>query len=301
MSLIIERVSKENEPSLVRYCEKHGSEHDGSYLPGRDFKITEDHPSYLLFKDDQLVGAVSLMRTKRFLSVNKGRFSIFHSTLNTEKAYAKLMNAIQPHLEDLESVYLFIPEEKKETASILTSLEFQIERYSFVLELKIDDPLQVEFPEGVVVQHLGPSDQVGISQFAACLNEEFNELAGHTTSTPEDIQTWFDDPGQIEDGICLLKKDQEPIGTIGLMKDLENLEAGEIGAFGILEKYRGQELGRNLLRYGVNFLIGQGLNPVILSVNGENHGAFKLYQAEGFNLTESVVCYALDCTQILDD
>jgi ribosomal protein S18 acetylase RimI-like enzyme len=126
------------------------------------------------------------------------------------------------------------------------------------------------------------------------VNEEFEGLAGHTPSTAEDIQTWFDDKSYLDGGLCLLKKDQDPVGTIGLMKDLENLEAGEIGAFGILKNFRGMELGRNLLRYGVNFLIEKGFNPVILSVNGENHAAFRLYQTEGFKLTESVVCYALE-------
>ena len=295
MSLRIEKVSKENEPSLVRYCEKHGNEHDGSYLPGRDFEISEEHPSYLLYQNEQLVGAVSLMRTKRFLSVNKGRFSIFHSTLNTREAYKNLLDAIRPHLQDLRSVYLFIPEEKEETAVILSGLKFQIERYSFVLERNQAEPYEYSFPEGFTIQQLDPSDLDGLSQFAACLNEEFKELAGHTHSTTEDIRTWFDDQGYIKGGLCLLKKDQEPIGTISLAIDLENLEAGEIGAFGILEEYRGQELGRNLLKYGVNFLIGEGLNPINLSVNGENHAAFRLYQSEGFYLTESVVCYALDC------
>lgn len=294
MNLTIERVTKGTEALLVRYCEEHGSEHDGSYLPGRDFSLSEEHPSYILQQDDQVVGAVSLMRTKRFLSVNKGRFSIFHSVLNTREAYQKLLDAIQPHIQDLDSVYMFIPEDKEETASILSELEFQIERYSFVLERKQDDLYEVVFPEGFVVQQLDPTDQVGISQFADCVNEEFKELAGHTPSTAEDIQTWFDDKSYLEGGLCLLKKDQEPVGTIGLMKDLENLGAGEIGAFGILKNFRGMELGRNLLRYGVNFLIGQGLNPVTLSVNGENHAAFRLYHTEGFELTETVVCYALE-------
>ena len=292
MTMKIEKVTKKTGPNLVRYCDKYGTEHDGSFLPGRDFEISDEYPSYLLHQDDQVVGAVSLMRTKRFLSVNKGRFSIFHSTLNTREAYETLLDAIQPHVQDLQSVYLFIPEDKKETAAIISSLDFQIERYSFILERKSEDLYEVVFPGGVVVQSLDCSDQVGISQFAACLNEEFKDLAGHTRSTAEDIRTWFNDHGYVGGGICLLKKGQEPIGTISMMKDLENLEAGEILAFGILTKYRGQELGRNLLRYGVNFLIEKGLNPVILSVNGENHAAFRLYQSEGFILTESVVCYA---------
>lgn len=296
MSLKIEQVTDLTEQDLVIYAGQYGPEHDGSYLPGRDFQISADHPSYLLWQDNQLVGAVGLMRTKRFLSINKGRFSIFHSILNTREAYLKLLHAIEPHFQDLQSVYLFIPEEKAEMAAFLSGLNFQIERYSFILERKEKELYEVEFPDNFAVQQLTPADKVGISQFAACINQEFKELAGHTPSTPEDIQTWFDAPGFLEGGLCLLKKGQEPVGTISMMKDLENLEAGEIAAFGILNIFRGQNLGRNLFRYGVNFLIGEGLNPITLSVNGENHTAFHLYEFEGFALTESVVCYALDCS-----
>jgi ribosomal protein S18 acetylase RimI-like enzyme len=38
-----------------------------------------------------------------------------------------------------------------------------------------------------------------------------------------------------------------------------------------------------------------GLDPVVLSVNAENEAALRLYRSEGFVLTETVVCYALDC------
>ncbi len=150
------------------------------------------------------------------------------------------------------------------------------------------------FPEGYRVHPLDHSDKEGISQFAVCLNGNFKELAGHTHSTAEDIQTWFEDQSYLEGGMCLLKKGQEPVGTISMMRDLDEMDAGEIGALGILEEYRGFDLGRNLLRFGINFLHDQKLSPIILSVNGENHGAIKLYKAEGFDLIESVVCYSLE-------
>jgi mycothiol synthase len=286
-------VNEDKKDQLVTYCDTYGAEHDSSYLPGKDFSLTEEHPSYLLEQKGEVVGAVSLMRTRRFLSINQGRFSIFHSKINTLDAYASLLEAIRPHFHDLQSVYLFIPEQKEETAAILAELGFEVERYSFILERKDRLLMDPVFPQGISVHPLVPTDWEGIRQFADCLNQEFKELAGHTHSTAEDIQSWFEDGSYLEGGLCLLKKAGEPIGTIGLMRDLDDLEAGEILAFGILEKFRGLDLGRNLLRYGMNFLTGKGLNPLILSVNGENHAAIKLYQSEGFNLIESVVCYAL--------
>jgi mycothiol synthase len=268
-------------------------EHDSSNVPGRDFDLSEEHPSYLLMENDQVVGAVSLMRTKRFLSVGKGRFSIFHANNGDQAVYKKLLEAIRPHMDDLLNIFMFIPEKNEVSAGILSELGFEIERYSFILERSEPALSEPVFPVGFTVHPLDPTDQESISQFASCVNEEFKELAGHTRSTAEDIQTWFEDQSYIEGGMCLLDKGQEPIGTISLMRDLDNMDAGEILAFGILEKYRGLDLGRNLLRYGINFLIGKGLKPIILSVNGENHGAINLYEKEGFILTESVVCFAL--------
>lgn len=296
MTADIIRVDKDNKGQLYDYCSKYAVEHDSSYVPGRDFELSEEHPSYLLVDDGQVIGAVSLMRTKRFLSVNKGRFSIFHANNGDPVVYKKLLHAIRPHMDDLENVFMFIPEKNGSSAEILSNLGFEVERYSFILERSEPALAEPVFPVGFLIHPLDPTDQEGLRQFAACLNEEFKELAGHTPSTGEDIQTWFEDQSHIEGGMCLLKKVDEPVGTISMMRDLDDMDAGEIGAFGILEKYRGQDLGRNLLRYGINFLIGKDLKPIILSVNGENRGAIKLYEKEGFILTESVVCYYLKNT-----
>ena len=293
MTADIIRVDKDNQGQLYDYCSKYAIEHDSSYVPGRDFEISEEHPSYLMVDDGQVIGAVSLMRTKRFLSVDKGRFSIFHANNGDPAVYKKLLHAIHPYLDDLQNVFMFIPEKNEGSAKILSNLGFEVERYSFVLERSGPALAEPVFPVGFIVHPLVPTDQEGISQFAACVNEEFKELAGHSPSTGEDISTWFEDQGYIEGGICLLKKEQEPVGTISMMRDLDEMNAGEILAFGILEKYRGLDLGRNLLRYGINHLIGRDLKPIILSVNGDNHGAISLYEKEGFILTESVVCYSL--------
>ena len=293
MASDIIRVDKDNQGQLYDYCSKYAIEHDSSYVPGRDFDLSEEHPSYLLMENDQVVGAVSLMRTKRFLSVGKGRFSIFHANNGDQAVYKKLLEAIRPHMDDLQNVFMFIPEKNEVSAGILNELGFEIERYSFILERSEPALSEPVFPEEFTIHPLDPIDKEGIRQFANCLNEEFKDLAGHTPSTAEDIQTWFEDQSHIEGGMCLLKKEQDPVGTISMMRDLDDMDAGEILAFGILEKYRGLNLGRNLLRYGINYLIGKGLKPIILSVNGENHGAINLYEKEGFNLTESVVCYAL--------
>lgn len=287
-------VELENQQQLYDYCAEHGAEHDSSYLPGRDFELGAEHPSYLLLDSGKVVGAVSLMRTSRFLSVGKGRFSIFHSVLGSREAYGYLLEAVRPHFQDLKSAYLFIPEQNQRTAGILEELGFQVERYSFILERRGPSLPAPVLPEGIYIQSLSKEDQDELRQFADCVNEEFKEMAGHTPSSADFIQSYFDDPCYLEDGVCLLKKGAEAIGTIVMMRDVDNPEAGEIMGFGVLPEQQGLGLGRNLFRYGFNFLIDRGFQPVVLAVNGENHNALKLYQSEGFQLTESVVCYSLE-------
>lgn len=294
MTMEIIPVTHELQPNFEAYCLKYGTEHDGSYLHGRDIVISEEHPSYAAFEGGEMIGAVSLMRTKNFLSVGKGRFSVFHARTGDPAVYVRLLEAIRPHTLDLNSIYLFIPEARVDVAQILGELGFAVERYSFILVRGGPTLPAPVFPEGVEVIPLGSDDLVGIRQFVDCINEEFKELAGHTPSSVEYMQTWFEDGGYIKNGICLLKMGQDPIGTIAMMHDMDEMSAGEIMAFGILEKYRGQDLGRNLFRFGFNFLIEKGLEPVYLSVNGENRGAIRLYEREGFKITDSVVCYSMD-------
>ena len=301
MAIEIIQVTEKVQNQFEEYCLKYGPEHDGSTLHGRDISLSDEHPSFAALEGGQMIGAVSLMRTENFLSIGKGRFSIFHTTTGDTGIYAKLLEAIRPHFRDLISVYMFIPEARTSTAGILRALGFEVERYSFILERGgsiLPDPV---FPEGIYLSQLAPDDREGMRQFADCINEEFKDLAGHTPSSADYIQTFFEDVGYIPDGLCLLKKGQEPIGTICLMHDVENMAAGEIMAVGILEGYRGLGLGRNLLRYGYNFLINRGLDPVVLSVNGENRGAIRLYESEGFRLTESVVCYSMDPRKEIQD
>lgn len=295
MDMTIEKVTHLNELLLNRYAIANGPEHDDSFLPGRDFGLTPDHPAYLLMDEQGVAGAAVLMRTKRYVDAGKGRLAILHSVLNTPEAYAMLLDALRPHFHGLGRVYLFVPEEKTETAAILTGLGFQIERYSFVLQKEDAEVAEAVFPEGYAIRHLAAADSQGIADFARCVNLAFRELAGHTESVPEDIRAWFDEAFYLEGGICLLTHNGEAIGTVCIGRETETPGAGEILALGLVPEQRGRGLGRAILRYATAYALQHRLTPVILSVNAENDTAVRLYQSEGFELIQSVVCYALDC------
>ncbi len=57
---------------------------------------------------------------------------------------------------------------------------------------------------------------------------------------------------------------------------------GEIWTIGVRSGEQGRGLGRQLLRWGVNYLRGLGVATVTLAVNGTNARALRLYEAEGF-------------------
>ena len=62
---------------------------------------------------------------------------------------------------------------------------------------------------------------------------------------------------------------------------------GEIGTLGTIEAARGIGLGRALLRWGMDWLLANSEQPITLLVDGENEGALKLYQQEGFTISRT--------------
>ena len=223
----IEPVTAANDARLIDYCAAHGPEHDASFLPGRDFALSAENPAYLLLQDETVpvvaaetvvatgtvVGAAVLLGARPHAAGQKRRFSVLHSVLGTQAAYAMLLEAVRPHLAGLHSAYLFIPEGAQGAAAILAGLGFRVERHSYVLR-RSGPAAPARFPDGYRVQHLDPADGPGLGQFARCINESFAELAGHTDATADDIRAYFDDPFYIEGGICLLKQGDEPVGTV---------------------------------------------------------------------------------------
>src|SRR4030067_1313109 len=122
MDLRLVKVTEAGDSRLLSYCAEHGLEHDSSFLPGRDFALSPDYPAYLLLKKGTPVGAVVLMRSGRYVAAQRGRLSILHSVLGSQHAYSMLLEAIRLHFRDLGTVYMFLPETRRDTRLILTQL-----------------------------------------------------------------------------------------------------------------------------------------------------------------------------------
>lgn len=289
----IEAVGVDNRVSFVTYAQQYGPQHDESYLPEADFQPSLQEPAYLLLEEGRVVGAVALLCTPRFTQLEKARFAIFHSVIASREAYAALLDAVRPHLVGLQSAYLFIPEARRETAAIWRELGFKIERYAYVLVLREPAPRPVNLSPDMAVAALQPSDKTLIEQYAEAINTNFGATAGHSHMQPEEVQKMFSEAGYLAGGICLLHRAGLAIGTLVVGREYSDPQAGEIATLSIAPDWRGQGLGRGLLRHGINLACEAGLSPVWLSVNAENDSALRLYRFEGFELNETVACYAI--------
>jgi len=295
MKYQVDRVREADIADLVAYSSKYGPDHDDSYLPDAGFERSEAQPSYLLREKGVVVGAVVLLRWERFLNLQKARFSIFHSRLNSLQAYSMLLEAIRPHLQDLKSAYLFIPEDKQRTARILEDLGFEIERYSFVLINHHPQSKPLRLPGGAEIVALQATDADLIRKFADCLNLNFQHLAGHTESTAETVSEWFADELYLPAGVRMLCVDGKPAGTVAVTREYSDPAMAEVSAFSVSPGQRGLGMGRMLLQDGINFAVERGFERVVLSVNGDNRKALELYRSANFDLEQTVVCYSLDC------
>jgi mycothiol synthase len=292
----IEAVRKDNLPLFLRYVTAHGPEHDGSFLPDTDFVPSPERPSYLALLDSDVVGVVSLMRTPRYVQARRGRFAILHAPEPHSKAYPLLFSAIQLHFEGLRDVYLFLPEARRKAAEAIRQLGFSVERYSFVMKLGRAGPTGVVVPDGLTLRPIRRGEKDLFRLFADAINRSFAELAGHIPMVPEALQNWVKEATCLEDGYTLLLQARRVVGTVGVLRDIDEHNAGEVVALSVSKEMRHQGLGRLLLRHAVCFATGQGLGPIFLSLNAENSSALRLYHSEGFVVTGTMVCYSRDCS-----
>ena len=286
-------VTSENAAEYIRYCRSHGAEHDESYLPDEHFVPTEDFPAYLLMAGDDAVGAVGLMRTEPYRSKGKARLTILHSIDASTEAYALLLAAIRPHTEDLHSVYGFLPEAKTKVRQCWEDLDFDIERYAYLLAYRSQETPEVDIPEGFSLTGLSPDDESGVRELCDLWNSNYGDKPGFVGASPDRVLTWFGEDTNIPGGALLLRHGTVPAGTSYVSQDDAEPTSAEVSMLSVHPKYRGQGLGRLMLRKSVDVALGAGLSPVYLSVDAENDSAVGLYLSEGFVKEIAMVCYTL--------
>ncbi|WP_461614762.1 GNAT family N-acetyltransferase [Clostridium sp. Marseille-QA1073] len=294
----IENLTQERMGDFIRYCKSHRKEVDDSFLYDEDlkrFKLGEENPTYLLIDEEEnIIGATSLIIDEYNKKGKKGRFRIFHSITNNVEGYRKMLGEILKHTEEINKIFVFVKEEDKEIINILNSLNFYIERYSFSLKRDIGPIEAAIFPEAFNLKTFEFNRDE--EHWCEVRNAGFAKLKGsEAPRTPEMIREMQYDRGLIPGGMKILYNLDEPVGIVGVWKEIEeDIEYAFIYSLAVKPEFQGKALGKNLLRAALHYGKTLGIDRGMLTVNGENDKALSLYLKEGFYKDEVVICYNYD-------
>lgn len=275
------------------YYNKYSPEQDESFPVLTDYKVSADEPVYLLTDDaGNIHGAAALLLRKEYLEIKESRFRIFHCIEKNTEHYRILLDEIQKHTGGLNSIYGFLQDKYTDSMKVWEELGFQKRRFAWILGRNSAGGPVPAFPDGFELRVM----RDGIDENAWCdiINESFAEMLGHTHLYPEKIEQWKKEDIYIPGGMIMLwdKNTGKPLAVMGLNK--ENSEGEEvifIDGLGVLKAYQGKGIGRNLIRWGIDYAKQNGFKRVMLSVNAENEKAAELYFNEGFKKSALYICY----------
>jgi hypothetical protein len=83
MNFRLEPYGQGNKADFLKYCARHGNEHDESYVPDADFAGKREQPSFVL-RDEQgsIVAVLSLMLSASMLASGRIRIAILHASIS---------------------------------------------------------------------------------------------------------------------------------------------------------------------------------------------------------------------------
>jgi mycothiol synthase len=295
----VEYLKGDRVADFVKYCKKHKMEIDESFLYDADlenFEPNDENPTYIaLNHEGNIVAVASIIMDEYHKHGKRARFRIFHSEVENLEFYKKLLEAILKHTDVIEKLFVYVPFENKKLAESLEGIDFSAERFSFLLVREDLEIPQYYFPEGYDIRPF----RLGQDEETWCMvrNAGFAKLQGHETPiTPEMVSKMMTKLDYIEGGSLILYHHEQPVGIIrGSNDEYEDEPIMNIGPIALTPEYQGKGLGRNLLRYLLDFAKEKTYNRTILCVNGENEKAKTLYVQEGYKQVEGVTCYIYRC------
>ena len=148
-----------------------------------------------------------------------------------------------------------------------------------------------EFPEGYSLKRFIAGEDE--HAWAEIRNRAFSTLKGsEVPQTVENVLKLATDPKLLNGGMVLLLHGEIPVGVIRMDRE-ENDEGlfSFVAPIALIPEYQGKGLGSELLKAGIAIGVENGLPDCMLSVNGENQNALKLYRKNGFDLDMSVSCF----------
>lgn len=141
------------------------------------------------------------------------------------------------------------------------------------------------FPPSVIARPFTPD--VDIGRYVGMINSAFVDHASPIVVTIDAVAAAHSRPEFAPDNICLLSAATDPDTPIGFCRtrvdiDDDGRRVGEVSLIGILAPWRGQGLGRELLKWGVHHLRELDVDELTLHVEAKNDRALGLYERTGF-------------------
>ncbi|NBI07239.1 GNAT family N-acetyltransferase [Senegalia massiliensis] len=291
----IVKLTSERKTEFINYCINYRHEFDSTFLDDQElmsFEPNEENPTYILLdKNNNIIGAISLIINSYYRRSRSGRFRIFHTIKFDKEVYKKMLELVLNHTKGLHKVFLFIDSENKKMTELLKVLNFSLKRYSYTLINHSLEDVQVIFPIGYELREF----QAGRDEADWCKvrNLGFDKIAGcDTPKTPKMYSEMEKDYGHLSGGIIMLYHENTPIGQVRATKEVEdNIEYVFISSLCVIPEYQGSGLGRNLLKAALSFGKSKNIKKGMLSVNAENENAISLYLNEGFEKKSVSICY----------
>ncbi len=134
------------------------------------------------------------------------------------------------------------------------------------------------------------------AEFTELQNRVFDGSWGFCPNTTPEILQQLNAPGFSHDGVILAYIGTESAGYCWTAEILRpghegGTAIGRIHMMGIVPEFRGQGLGKQILRSGLDHLESKGIQTVELTTDNENLAAFSLYKRSGFKPKTDLVWY----------
>ncbi|MFQ5826898.1 MAG: GNAT family N-acetyltransferase [Dehalococcoidia bacterium] len=246
------------------------------------------HPEQDIFLAEMAERLVGYATTFRELEI--GRVILggcVHPAQRRRGIGSRLLKTSLNHAQELGAAvaHIRVPERMKATLSFVQRHGFEVVHREWEMRLERSaEPLPVKLPPGF--QHLPfrPGDEEKLTEIQ---NLAFAESRWFRPNSVEEIRYWARMTSPGSRGIILITQSDQVVGYCwtGFYRDeLIPLHqaGGRIFMMGVHPQYRGRGLGGAALALGVNYLAGQGIGAVELTVDSQNLRAKKLYQSAGF-------------------
>lgn len=210
---------------------------------------------------------------------------IVHPKQNHDLIEKDLIRSALKRSRELQVKVLHVRVPKNSTTgSTLKRLGFKIARVYWTMHWNSSFLADPYIPKGYSLRTYSSKDLFALTELQ---NAIFEGSWGFCPNTPEQLQYRVSMSISNDSGIILLDHHKKSVGYCWTLIDgIDNQSTGIISMIGIHPDYRNQRLGPPILLTGLRYLSSQNVDNVELSVDSKNIPAIRMYQSNGFAVSQ---------------